>query len=286
MRTEHGSTTMPDAAPGPGAAARGKGNVMGVLVDLVDYDQATGQVLAAARDRRPLSVTALAVHGVMTGVRDPAHQRRLNTFDLVAPDGQPVRWALNLLHRADLRDWVSGPELALRVLEQMAREDLPVYLYGATPETLDRLRASLTRRVAGLRIGGAEPSRFRTASPGEEIAIADRIRRSGARLVLVGLGCPRQEIFTYRMRQLLDIPVMAVGAAFDYHAGLRRRAPHWMERSGLAWLWRLAQEPTRLWRRYLLLNPEYLARLAAQKAGLWRPQPALVTDRPPEAIPI
>jgi exopolysaccharide biosynthesis WecB/TagA/CpsF family protein len=259
---------------------------MGVLVNLIDYDQTTEQLLHAARDRRPFSVTALAVHGVMTGVRDGAHRALLNAFDVVTPDGQPVRWALNLLCRAHLRDWVGGPDLVSRVLGRMAQEQLPVYLYGATAGTLDRLSASLTRQFPDLRISGAEPSRFRVASPGEEVAIAERIRRSGARLVLVGLGCPRQEVFTFRMRQLLDLPVMAVGAAFDYHAGSLRRAPRRMERWGLAWLWRLAQEPTRLWHRYLLLGPEYLLRLAAQKARLWRPGPDAPTDGQPEAIPI
>lgn len=265
---------------------RGKRSVLGVLVSITDYREATEQLLAAARHRRPFSLTALAVHGVMTGVKDRSHRARLNSFDVVAPDGQPVRWALNWLHGAGLRQWVSGPELVPRVLRRMAREGLPVYLYGATPDTLAELSASLTRQFPTLRIRGAEPSKFRAAAPGEEIDLAARINRSGARLLLVGLGCPRQEIFASELRPLLEMPVMAVGAAFDYHAGRLRRAPRWMERYGLAWLWRLAREPARLWRRYLLLNPEYLLRLAAQKARLWRPGPARDTDHRPVAIPI
>ena len=113
-----------------------------------------------------------------------------------------------------------------------------------------------------LKIAGVEPSKFRAVQPGEDAEIADRIRASGARLVLVGLGCPRQEVFAYAMRPLLDMPLMAVGAAFDYHAGLLRKPPPWMQRAGLEWLWRLGLEPKRLWRRYVLLNPAYLARLA------------------------
>ncbi|NJC65879.1 WecB/TagA/CpsF family glycosyltransferase [Planosporangium flavigriseum] len=258
----------------------GKRNVLGVLVDALDYDAATEKVVAAARQGRPFALTALAVHGVMTGVADRPHNSRLNAFDVVAPDGQPVRWALNLLHGTKLRDWVSGPELVVRVLSRMADEGLPVYLYGSTPEVLGRLSASLSRRFPGLRIAGAEPSKFRPALPGEDRAIAERIARSQARLVLVGLGCPRQEIFVHALRPLLDLPLMAVGAAFDYHAGRMRSAPRWMQRSGLAWAWRLMLEPRRLWRRYLILNPEYLARLAAQKVGLWKPAAAAPTDRP------
>jgi exopolysaccharide biosynthesis WecB/TagA/CpsF family protein len=259
----------------------GKRNVLGVLVDAIDYEAATEQVVAAARERRPLALTALAVHGVMTGVLDRAHNARLNAFDVVTPDGQPVRWALNLLHRAGLRDRVYGPELTLRVLARCAEEGLPVYLYGSTDETLSRLVPALERMFPALKFAGVEASKFREARPGEDAEIADRIRSSGARLVLVGLGCPRQEIFAYAMRPLLDMPLMAVGAAFDYHAGLLRKPPSWMQRAGLEWLWRLGLEPKRLWHRYVVLNPAYLARLVGQWTRLWRPvPPPPATERP------
>ncbi|GAB3361843.1 WecB/TagA/CpsF family glycosyltransferase [Micromonospora halotolerans] len=258
-----------------------KRNVLGVLVDATDYARATEAVVAAAHDRRPLALTALAVHGVMTGVLDRAHNARLNSFDVVTPDGQPVRWALNLLHGAGLTDRVYGPELTLRVLARFAAEGLPVYLYGSTEATLSRLVPALEHKFPALKIAGVEPSKFRSLQPGEDAEIADRIKASGARLVLVGLGCPRQEVFTYAMRPLLDMPLMAVGAAFDYHAGLLRNPPPWMQRAGLEWFWRLGLEPKRLWRRYVILNPAYLARLAAQKTGVWKatpPPPA--TERP------
>ncbi|HEX6968088.1 MAG TPA: WecB/TagA/CpsF family glycosyltransferase [Micromonosporaceae bacterium] len=261
--------------------ALGKRNVLGVLVDAIDYAAAVEQVLVAARQRRPFALTALAVHGVMTGVLDRAHNARLNAFDLVTPDGQPVRWALNLLHGAGLADRVYGPELTLRVLARCAEEGLPVYLYGSTEETLSRLVPALERMFPALKLAGVEPSKFRSAQPGEAEEIADRIRASGARLVLVGLGCPRQEVFAYAMRPLLDMPLLAVGAAFDYHAGLLRRPPAWMQRVGLEWLWRLGLEPRRLWHRYVVLNPAYLARLVAQRTRLWRPVPPQpATERP------
>jgi N-acetylglucosaminyldiphosphoundecaprenol N-acetyl-beta-D-mannosaminyltransferase len=264
----------------------GKHNVLGVLVDSLDYDAALARILTAARARQPLAVTALAVHGVMTGVRDREHRARLNSFDIVAPDGQPVRWALNTLHRQRLREWVSGPELTSRLLDRMAHERLPVYLYGSTPQTLATLRARLLRAHPQLRIAGAEASKFCDAGAGEVAALAATIEASGARLLLVGLGCPRQEIFAHAMRSLVSMPVLSVGAAFDYYAGRLRPAPAWMQRHGGAWLWRLAQEPRRLWRRYLIFNSEYLARLAAQKAGLWRPAVAAPTYRPGSRIPI
>jgi len=260
----------------------GKHNVLGVLVDSTDYDTALDRVLEAAREHRPLAVTALAVHGVMTGVRDRTHAARLNSFDVVTPDGQPVRWALNLLHRVGLRERVYGPALTGRVLRACADEGLPVYLYGSTVDTVDRLATVLSARLPGLKIAVAEASKFRPARPGEEAEIAARIDGSGARVVLVGLGCPRQEVFAHVLRPWLDMPVLAVGAAFDYHAGVLSPPPAWMQRAGLEWCWRLAAEPRRLWRRYLLLNPAYLARLGAQLTRLWSPEPAAGTPERPE----
>jgi N-acetylglucosaminyldiphosphoundecaprenol N-acetyl-beta-D-mannosaminyltransferase len=265
---------------------RGKHSVLGVLVDVIDYEAATAKVLAAAREQRPFALTALAVHGVMTGVQDRAQGARLNAFDVVTPDGQPVRWALNSLHGAGLAERVYGPTLTLEVLRGCAAEGLPVYLYGSTTGTLDRLVPRLTELFPALKIAGVEPSKFRDVHPGEDVDIAERIRASGARVVLVGLGCPRQETFGYAMRPLIDAPLLAVGAAFDYHAGLLRKPPAWMQKYGLEWLWRLGLEPGRLWKRYLLLNPAYLSRLAAQKLRLWKAvPPAPATDRP-AAFPV
>jgi exopolysaccharide biosynthesis WecB/TagA/CpsF family protein len=253
--------------------SNGKRNVLGVLVDVVDYEAATAQIIDAAHRRRHYAVTALAVHGVMTGVLDRAHNARLNSFDLVTPDGQPVRGALNLLHSAGLSDRVYGPTLTLKVLQRCAEEGLPVYLYGSTEPTLARLVPALERMFPALKLAGVEASKFRSAQPGEDVEIAERIRSSGARVVLVGLGCPRQEVWAYAMRPLLDMPLLAVGAAFDYHAGLLKNPPAWMQRYALEWLWRLGLEPKRLWRRYVLLNPAYLIRLTAQRFGIWKAAP-------------
>jgi len=258
---------------------QGRRSVLGILVDAVDYDTAVDRVMSAARQQRPLAVTALAVHGVMTGVTDRAHGARLNAFDLVTPDGQPVRWALNLLHRAGLTDRVYGPELTLRVIAACAAEQLPIYLYGSTQQTLDRLTAALSQRYPELVIAGVEPSKFRANTSDEPPQIGQRIAASGARVVLVGLGCPRQEVFVHAMRPHVNAPLLAVGAAFDYHAGQLKLPPAWMQRYGLEWLWRLGLEPRRLWKRYLL-NPVYLAGLAAQKVRLWRATPPAPTTEP------
>jgi exopolysaccharide biosynthesis WecB/TagA/CpsF family protein len=219
-------------------------------------------------------------------VLDPEHNARLNSFDLVTPDGQPVRWALNLLHRTRLSDRVYGPQLTLEVLRGAAEQGLPVYLYGTTDAILASFRRVIAERFPALTIAGSQPSRFRTSEPGEADRIAEEIRGSGARLVLVGLGCPRQEQFAHAMRPLLDMPLLAVGAAFTYHAGLLATPPPWMQRRGLEWLWRLGREPLRLWRRYLLLNPAYLAALTAQRLRLWRATPPPPTAQPRDPFPV
>lgn len=253
---------------------RGKCNVLGVLVDAIGRGAAVDAIIDAARRRRGMSVSALAVHGVMTGVLDPEHRYRLNHLDLVVPDGQPVRWALNVLHAARLPDRVYGPALMLAVCEAAARESLPVYLYGSRATVLDTLSRRLGSRFPGLTVAGMRPSRFRPLTTAEKHEVVDEIRRSGAAITFVGLGCPRQEVWAYEYRDALAMPILAVGAAFDFNAGLMPQAPPRLQALGLEWAFRLLHEPTRLWRRYLLLNPAYLGLLALQASGLRRFDPA------------
>jgi len=249
---------------------KGKQNILGVGVDAVDYEAAVARIIAAARARQSMAVTALAVHGVMTGVLDATQRYRLNHLDMVVPDGQPVRWALNLLYNTQLPDRVYGPTLTLKLCEQAAREALPIYLYGSRPAVLQALSRNLCARFPGLILAGSQASRFRYVSPDEKQAIVETIRSSGAAMVFVGLGCPRQEVWAFEYRDALAMPLIAVGAAFDFHAGLLRLAPVYLQRLGLEWLYRLTHEPKRLWRRYLLLNPAYLVLLALQASGMKR----------------
>lgn len=245
-----------------------KHNVLGVNIDAVDYEAAVEAIISAARSGQPLAATALAVHGVMTGVQDPVQRYRLNHLDLVVADGQPVRWALNWLHGVRLAERVYGPNLMLRICERASAEALPIFLYGSRQETLDALSSNLRRRFPQLVVAGIEPSRFRQLSSEEADAIAARIRTSGAAMTFVGLGCPRQEVWVYENRDRLSMPLIAVGAAFDFHAGSLAQAPEHLQRRGLEWAYRLWREPRRLWRRYVLLNPAYLGLLALQLSRL------------------
>jgi N-acetylglucosaminyldiphosphoundecaprenol N-acetyl-beta-D-mannosaminyltransferase len=252
----------------------GKRNVLGVLVDALDYEAATSRIVAAAEARRPCAVTALAVHGVMTGVGDAEHRHRLNGFDMVTPDGQPVRWALRVLHSIALPDRVYGPTLTTKLLDRATEQGLSVYFYGSSDEVLRRLLSNVRDRWPALVVAGARPSLFRRATPREKAETVEHVRSSGADIVFVGLGCPRQEVFCWEYRDAIGVPLIAVGAAFDYLAGTVREPPATIQRYGLQWLYRLVQEPQRLWRRYLLLNPQFLARLLLQRIGVWRPDPA------------
>lgn len=247
---------------------RGKHNLLGIFLNAIDYDAAVQRIVDAARERRGAAISALAVHGVMTGVLDPEHRYRLNRFDMLVPDGQPVRWALNLIHGTKLSDRVYGPNLTLRVCERAAEEDLPVFFYGSTQSVLDRMRGNLLKRFPKLKIAGMEPSQFRRLAAEEAVGLAGRVRESGAAIVFAGLGCPRQETWAYEFRDLLGMPILAVGAAFPFVAGELRQAPSGLQKNGLEWLFRLCMEPRRLWRRYALLNPAYVALITMQVAGL------------------
>ncbi len=246
----------------------GKFNLLGVNISAVDYEAVVGRIVESAQQQQPLGVSALAVHGVMTGVMDEEHRHRLNQIELVVPDGQPVRWALNLLHGTALKDRVYGPNLMLETCRAAEQQRIPIYLFGGSSEVLGDLTEKLAQRFPNLEIVGVMPSKFRMVSVSEKQEIIDAINRSGARITLVGIGCPRQEVWAYEFKEHLRMPVLAVGAAFNFHAGCLAQAPPIFQRLGLEWLYRLSLEPRRLWRRYVLLNPYYLGLVLLQGTGL------------------
>jgi len=245
-----------------------KCDVFGVKVSAAAYDEALNRVMHAARTGTPACVSHLAVHGVVTASRDPIFRRMVDKFEIAGPDGMPVRIALNLLYKAQLPNRFYGPEFMLRVCERAALEQLGVYLYGSRPNVVSRLRQNLVCRFPMLRVVGWEPSAFRPLSRSEDDALVRRINSSGAHIVFVGLGCPLQEKFAYAHRTRLRAVQICVGAAFDFHAGEKKMAPHWMQALSLEWLFRLMHEPKRLWQRYLVTNTILLGKLLLQLTGL------------------
>jgi exopolysaccharide biosynthesis WecB/TagA/CpsF family protein len=187
------------------------------------------------------------------------------------PDGQPVRWALNSFYNAGLPDRVYGPQLTLKVLEKANQHRLKVFLYGSTRRTLEKFAAFIERSYPGVILCGQHIDRFREATPEEDEQDIEKINNSGAHIVLVGRGCPRQELWVANHIGKIDAVMMAVGAAFDFHAGLLPQAPNWMQDRGLEWLFRLIQEPRRLWKRYLTTNSYFIYLFIKHKFFLRRP---------------
>ncbi len=245
---------MDALAPWPG-----KYPVLGVGISATAYEAAVERVALAALERAGGLVTALPVHGVVTAARDPALREAMRSFHLVVPDGQPVRWALTLLHGKRLEDRVYGPELMLRLCRRAAQDGVGIYLYGSTPEVVTALRERLLRQMPRLRVVGWESPPFRPLTAEEDREVVARIEASGAGLLFVGLGCPLQDRFAFEHRRTIRAVQVCVGAAFDFHAGTKRMAPPWMQRRGLEWLFRLSQEPRRLARRYLVTNTLFVA---------------------------
>lgn len=243
-------------------SVRAKLPVFGIGVNPTTYDEAVGAILAAAQQHRSYAVTALATHGLMEAVGQPDFAQVVAGIDVVTPDGQPVRWALNRLYGTGLTDRVYGPFLMLRLCGAAAAHDVSIYLYGSTGRTCELLVAELSRRFPGLRIVGVFPDRFRDATAAEDDEDVARIAASGAGLVFVGRGCPRQERWVQAHRGSVPAAMIAVGAAFDYIAGTLVPPPRWMQRVGLEWLYRLRREPRRLWRRYLSANSRFLLHFA------------------------
>jgi exopolysaccharide biosynthesis WecB/TagA/CpsF family protein len=238
-----------------------KCNLFGVQISATTYDEAAQAIVQAAGAGEPAIVSAHAVHAVVTASGDPALREAVNSFQLVAPDGQPVRWALNWLHRVGLRDRVCGPELMLRVCQRAADEGVPIYLYGSSPPVILALEKNLLARFPGLVVAGAESPPFRALTEEEDREMVERINGSGAGILFIGLGCPKQDFFAYQHRGRIRAVQMCVGAAFDFHAGVKKIAPRWLQRCGMEWFFRLCEEPRRLWRRYLTTNSVFLAKL-------------------------
>jgi N-acetylglucosaminyldiphosphoundecaprenol N-acetyl-beta-D-mannosaminyltransferase len=235
-----------------------KHDVFGVGVSATCYSEAADLIMQAARERKPMLVDHMPVHGLIEASQDPFLKDKINRFDIVAPDGQPVRWALNHFYRAGLHDRVYGPDLMLRLCARAEKEQVGIYLYGSQPQVLERLSATLVQRFPRLRIVGQESPPFRPLTEHEDRETISRINSSGAGLIFLGLGCPKQEHFAYDHRESIQGVQLCVGAAFDFHAGSKKMAPAWMQRNGLEWAFRLMTEPRRLWRRYVRTNSLFL----------------------------
>jgi N-acetylglucosaminyldiphosphoundecaprenol N-acetyl-beta-D-mannosaminyltransferase len=245
--------------------------VLGIPLAVSDYAEVLDWMQQTVARGGRAYVTAAAVNLVMAAQEEADTRAAVLAATLAVPDGQPLVWALRALgHPRATR--VYGPDLMAHFCARAAGDGTAIYLYGGrSPQALARLQARLRARFPGLRIAGGYSPPFRELTAREEErAIAD-IDASGAEVVWVGIGQPKQERWMHRMRPRLSAPLLVgVGAAFDFHAGLVPQAPGWMQRNGLEWLYRLSREPRRLWRRYARYNPRFIAGFARQYAGYRR----------------
>jgi N-acetylglucosaminyldiphosphoundecaprenol N-acetyl-beta-D-mannosaminyltransferase len=243
-------------------------NVLGVRVSAVDLKSATRLIQKAIEDGKKEYVCVRDAHGIVRCQTDPQLRSIHNRAFLVTPDGMPVVWALN--HAGHLESGrVYGPDLMLSVFEVGISKGLRHFLYGATAKTLELLQARLLVKFPEAQIAGAYAPPFHELSLQEETDIAERINRSRADIVWVGLSSPKQELWMARMRDRLEASMLiGVGAAVDFLAGLKRQAPRIIQRSGFEWAFRLLCEPRRLWRRYAVVVPTFISLTAMQRLGL------------------
>lgn len=238
----------------------------GVRIDGLGTEEAADQLLALGLRDLGAHVHLCNAYTLALAQSDDSYRRLLNDASLNLPDGTPVAWVGRALG-IDVAGPTRGADVMLATMERGIPFGVKHYLYGATQETIDALVVNLTARFPGIEIVGAEAPPFRALSPIEHAAAVRRLRLSGAHLVWVGLGTPKQDLFAAEFSQLVDAAFVPVGAAFDFLAGHKREAPRWMHGSGLEWIFRLMTEPRRLFRRYLWGNLRFLASVRRSSRG-------------------
>jgi N-acetylglucosaminyldiphosphoundecaprenol N-acetyl-beta-D-mannosaminyltransferase len=244
-------------------APRRTESVIGSAIDVLGWDEAITRLGAWSRQRASRVVCICNAHSLVTARQDAAYAQVLREAEMCTPDGAPVAWMLRRLGHAG-QPRINGPDLMWRYCAWAAEHDEAIYLYGGSEATLALLQQRLRAAFPALRIAGAVSPPFRTLSVEEDEAAVAAINASGAGTVWVGLGCPKQELWMQAHRGRVNAVMLGVGAAFDYHAGTVPRAPRWAQQAGLEWLHRLASEPRRLWRRYLVTNTRFVLAAARQ----------------------
>lgn len=239
--------------------------VLGVPVDVLDWPTAVERICDWAARRESRYVSICDAHSIVRASRDPVHGRHIRNADMVTPDGWPVAWMLRRLG-CPRQERINGPDLMERLLGEAEARSLGVFVYGTTDQTLQALKSELLRHWPRLKIVGLFSPPFRPLSPEEDAAHVEMINASGAHLVMTGLGCPKEDRWMHEHRGRVQGVMLGIGAGIDFHAGTVARAPVWMRDHGLEWLFRLTQEPGRLWQRYLVNNTLFVVGAAGQFA--------------------
>ncbi|NOU01319.1 MAG: WecB/TagA/CpsF family glycosyltransferase [Gallionella sp.] len=237
--------------------------VLSASIDAITWGGALSRISNWAANHESRYVCVCNVHAVVTASQDAAFGRVVREADMATPDGAPVAWLMRQLGHVGQRR-INGPDLMWRYCEQVESRSEPIFLYGNSEATLSQLQLKLLAAFPALKIAGAISPPFRTLTTEEDEVIVGQINASGAGVVWVSLGCPKQELWMAAHRGRINAVMVGVGAAFDYHAGTTKRAPKWAQDYGLEWLHRLASEPGRLWKRYMITNTLFVLGAALQ----------------------
>jgi N-acetylglucosaminyldiphosphoundecaprenol N-acetyl-beta-D-mannosaminyltransferase len=239
-------------------SVRAGARILGAFIDAVSWDEALQTIDRWARTRRSTYVCICNAHSVVAARGLAEVGSAIEAADMATPDGMPVAFMLRRLGFPG-QERINGPDLMWRYCALASQSGVGVYFYGTTPATLAALRSRLRAAFPDLVIAGMHAPPFRPLDAEEDEEAVRMINSSGAGVVFVGLGCPKQELWMARHRTRIDAVMVGVGAAFDFHAGTLNRAPLWMQRNGLEWLHRLGTDPRRLWKRYLFTNTLFIA---------------------------
>ncbi len=232
-------------------------HILGMRVDATSYEDASRRVVQWAHEERSAYACVAPVHMVMEAFDSEAFRQVVNGADLVTPDGRPLVWALKALGVGGASQ-VRGTDLTTFVLKRAASENVPIGLYGGTPELLESFVRVLKARYPELQVACRIAPPFRPLTSEEDEAVTQEIIASGARILFVGIGCPKQEKWMKAHKGRILAVMLGVGAAFDFHTGRVCQAPSWMQTAGLEWIFRLLMDPKRLWQRYAKHNPRFV----------------------------
>lgn len=231
--------------------------LIGTSITALDFDAQIDLIIQWAQGRVSKSVCVANVHMLVEAHRNSAFAKVMERADLVTPDGMPLVWMLRMFGNAK-QNRVAGLDIMLSLCDRAVEEDLSIFLLGSEPDILERMKMRFKLEFPNLRIVGAESLPFRPLTDAENEAIAQMVNRSGASLVFVSLGCPKQEIWISKQRGKIHAVMLGLGGVFPVYAGLKKRAPRIIREAGFEWFYRLIQEPRRLWRRYADTIPIFL----------------------------
>jgi len=243
-------------------------SILGTLVHLTKYQSVVEQVTGLALANKSSSIVCANVHMMMEAYDSAEFREVVNSADIVTPDGMPLVWLMRMRGNKG-QERVYGPTLMLKILEAAEERGILVGFLGASSDTLELLVQKMLQRYPGLKIAYQCSPPFQALSDEEDQHITDAIRDSGAKILFVGLGCPKQEKWIHAHKKRIPAVMVGVGAAFDFHAGVKKQAPGWMQRTGLEWFFRLLTEPGRLWKRYFIHNPRFVILSLFEQIHYW-----------------